>query len=230
VPTPLLDVQLILETLRRLRGRIEERFPGSGLGRVAGDLIVVGEDTARLVTYLGRPNWPIRIVVWLVIVVIGVLLVTLASSLKMPTGIDGLASAVQATESLINDLVFLGIAVFFLTSLEDRVKRRRALTALHRLRSIAHIVDMHQLTKDPERLASEQPDTASSPQRTLTAPELGRYLDYCSEMLSVIAKLAALHAQEFNDGVTLAAVNEIETLANGLSNKIWQKINLLGRV
>lgn len=229
MPTPLLDVQLILDTLRRLRGRIEERFPGSGLGRVAGDLIVVGEDTAALVTYLARPNWPIRVGVWAAIIAIAVVLTTLVSTLKMPTGIDGLASAVQATESLINDLVFLGIAVFFLMSLEDRVKRRRALTSLHRLRSIAHIVDMHQLTKDPERLSSETPDTASSPRRSLTAPELGRYLDYCSEMLSVISKLAALHAQEFNDGVTLAAVNEIEALANGLSNKIWQKINLLGR-
>ena len=36
-----------------------------------------------------------------------------------------------------------------------------ALRALHQFRSLAHIVDMHQLTKDPERLMSPQPHTPS---------------------------------------------------------------------
>ncbi len=196
---------------------------------MAADLIQVGDSTAHLMGFLARPNWPIRLAVLAIIVVIGALLVTLVATLKLPTGIDGLASAVQAAESLINDLVFLGIAVFFLTSLEDRLKRRRALESLHRLRSIAHIVDMHQLTKDPDRVASPEADTASSPRRTLTPTELGRYLDYCSEMLSVTGKLAALHAQHFNDSVTLGAVNEIENLCTAMSNKIWQKITMLDR-
>ena len=88
---------------------------------------------------------------------------------------------------------------------------------------------MHQLTKDPERISSSEPDTASSPVRALSPSELGRYLDYCSELLSVISKLAALHVQHFQDSVALAAVNEIETLTTGLSGKIWQKITLLER-
>ena len=63
----------------------------------------------------------------------------------------------------------------------------------------------------------------------MSAPELGRYLDYCSELLSVTSKLAALLVQYFNDEVLLGAVNEIETLTTGLSGKIWQKIRLLDR-
>ena len=63
----------------------------------------------------------------------------------------------------------------------------------------------------------------------MTPPELGRYLDYCSELLSVTSKLAALLVQYFNDEVLLGAVNEIETLTTGLSGKIWQKIRLLDR-
>ena len=35
--------------------------------------------------------------------------------------------------------------------------------------------------------------------------------------------------QSFNDPVVLSTVNEIETLATGLSGKIWQKITLLER-
>ena len=86
---------------------------------------------------------------------------------------------------------------------------------------------MHQLTKDPERLRVRGQDTASSPKRTLSTPELVRYLDYCSEMLSLIGKLAALYVQKFDDPVALAAVNEVEELTTSLSRKIWQKIMIL---
>lgn len=57
--------------------------------------------------------------------------------------------------------------------------------------------------------------------------ELGRYLDYCSEMLSLISKLAFLYVQNFTDPIAQEAVNDLEDLTNGLSQKIWQKIMLL---
>ena len=62
----------------------------------------------------------------------------------------------------------------------------------------------------------------------LTPSQLNRYLDYCSELLSVISKVAALYAQQLNDPVVLAAVNEVEALTTGLSSKIWQKLVILG--
>ena len=99
------------------------------------------------------------------------------------------------------------------------------------LRSLAHIVDMHQLTKDPERVTGQgRSSTASSPRRQMTPFELLRYLDYCSEMLSLISKLAALHVQRFDDEQTLGAVRDIEDLTSNLSQKIWQKIMILDRV
>ena len=87
---------------------------------------------------------------------------------------------------------------------------------------------MHQLTKDPERLSSGM-NTPSSPQRRMTPFELARYLDYCSEMLAVTSKIAALYVQDFNDPVTLAAVDEVQDLTGGLSQKIWQKIMIFDR-
>ena len=56
-----------------------------------------------------------------------------------------------------------------------------------------------------------------------------RYIDYCSEMLSLAAKVAALHAQSFPDAVVLETVNDLERLATGLSQKIWQKIIIIDR-
>ena len=142
---------------------------------------------------------------------------------------ESFADFVQAVDAGINDVVFIGIGIFFLVTLEARIKRRRALKAIHELRSIAHIIDMHQLTKDPEVILSGGPATRSSPKRTMTTFEMSRYLDYCSEMLSLIGKVAALYAQRFNDPVALSAVDEIEDLTTGLSRKIWQKIMIINQ-
>lgn len=218
----------IVETLRRLSQRIKERFPDAGLYRVSCELAATAERCAREADALGKPIWPLRIAVGVLVVGITVLCLVVAWTLRpsvlqpMPFG-----DAVQVFEAAVNDVVFLAIAIWFLVSIEKRVKRSRALRSLHQLRSIAHIIDMHQLTKDPERLLSQQPDTASSPTRVLTGDQLGRYLDYCSELLSVSAKVAALYAQSLDDPIVLASVNDHETLTTGLSRKIWQKISIL---
>jgi hypothetical protein len=230
-PTPYrsLDDALILKTIARLRDRIGERFPGASLERVAAELHALAGEASECVAYLRRPNWPLRIAVALTIAAGLGAIVVFGLTVQLPTRVEGLVDLVGLVESVINDLVFLAIAVFFLMTTEGRLKRRRALPALHEIRSIVHIVDMHQLTKDPERLMSGQPDTPSSPARTMTAAELGRYLDYCSELLSLASKVAALFVQHFNDPVVLATVNEIESLAAGTSSKVWQKITLLQR-
>lgn len=75
----------------------------------------------------------------------------------------------------------------------------------------------------------DEVNTATATAR-FTAFELARYLDYCSEMLSIISKVAALYVQKFDDAVTLAAVNEVEQLTGSLSQKLWLKIDLLERV
>ena len=120
-----------------------------------------------------------------------------------------------------------GFLLVFLITAENRLRRMQALGHIRELRAIAHIVDMHQLTKDPDRFLHAIDDTVSSPRRTLTRDQLGRYLDYCSELLSLVSKLAALYAERFNDTVILQAVDEVEALTTGLSAKIWQKIMVL---
>jgi hypothetical protein len=110
------------------------------------------------------------------------------------------------------------------------LKRRIALLGLNELRSIAHIIDMHQLTKDPDHMIEPRAPTASSPSRTMTRIELARYLDYCSELLAITSKLAALHLQSSNESVVLDSVNGIQALTVGLSGKIWQKIMILDQI
>ena len=59
---------------------------------------------------------------------------------------------------------------------------------------------------------------------------LGRYLDYCSEMLSVLSKVAALWSHASADSEVLRAVDQIENLTTGLARKIWQKMMILSEV
>jgi hypothetical protein len=225
-----LDPGRIVETARVLRSRVEERFPASSLARVAGELFEVTQEAATLSEWLARPNYRLRVGVGALIALLGALLVTALVQFRGDLGARNFGELVQSLEAFVNDLVFVGVAVYFLWSLEVRGKRKRALEALHVLRSLAHIIDMHQLTKDPERLISRGLDTASSPARTMTPFELTRYLDYSSEMLAIISKVAALYVQELPDPVTVDAASAVEDLAGGLSRTIWQKIVILDRV
>ena len=72
--------------------------------------------------------------------------------------------------------------------------------------------------------------TASSPKATLTPFLLGRYLDYCSELLSLIGKVAVVYTTDVHDSVVLDAIDSVESLTTGLSGKIWQKIVILDRI
>jgi hypothetical protein len=132
------------------------------------------------------------------------------------------------TEAFLNTLVLAGACLFFLFTLETRIKRSRTLKALHELRSIAHVIDMHQLTKDPviSYSVGAQP-TPSSPKRQLNAFELRRYLDYCAEMLSIVGKTAALYSQQMPDEEIVSAANDVEILCASMSHKIWQKIMII---
>jgi hypothetical protein len=129
---------------------------------------------------------------------------------------------VDAATSL---LIVFGGGAFFLWTLEGRWRRDRALKALHELRSIIHVIDMHQLTKDPSAFGA--PRTSSSPDRSMTPHQLLRYLGYCSELLSLASKIAALYADKLRDPAIVDAVGDVERLTAHLSQKIWQKIELI---
>ncbi len=226
-----LDPGKIIATAETLGRRIDERFPGGGLGRVCWELANVCRESQRLSAWLGRPNWWFRALVGTGIAVLLGTIAGMAHRVHLRTEVPGVAEFLQGLEAGINNLVFLCVAIWFLGGLETRWKRRRAQASLHTLRSMAHIVDMHQLTKDPERVAGHaRHDTHSSPRHPLTPFELVRYLDYCAEMLALISKAAALHVQDFDDAETRSTVEDIEDLTLGLSQKIWQKIMILDRV
>ena len=227
MPRVELDPDLLAETAEQLQARILARFPESALGQRAGDLIELLASVRSRADDIARPIWPLRLLAGALLLAVAGLGALLPWGLS-GAGIDTTLERIQFVESAVNDALFLGAGLLFVWTLEARIKRRRALRLLHEIRSFAHVIDMLQLTKDPQRLpANLDRATAVSPPTAMDAYELGRYLDYCSELLSLAAKGAAILAIRFDDPVLLGAVNEIEDLTNGLSRKIWQKLMII---
>ena len=228
-----LDPERVVRTLAQLQDRIEERFPGAGLATVCGDLTETARKTQQRALALARPYVGLRLLVLLV--VLGVVVVQAYVARLVNWGsIEQRADAVSLTqglESAVNLAILAFGAIWFLATLETRLKRARTLRHLYELRAFAHVIDMHQLTKDPSIiLRFGDHSTPSSPARVMNEFQLARYLDYCSEMLALTAKLAALYAARSRDAEVMDAVNDVEVLTSDLGRKIWQKITILSQL
>ncbi len=220
----------IVDTVATLNARISERFPESGLASVCTELLATAKKTDRRAKSVTRPNY----VTWVSFVLLAAFAAYLFGQVvqdSLPWSqmqIDGDAlDLTQAIEAFVNLMIILVGVLYFLSRVEGLRKRKKALDHLHELRSFAHVVDMHQLTKDPTAILNENKRTASSPVRNMTEFELGRYLDYCTEMLALTSKLAALYGERSQDTEVINTVNDIETLTTGLGTKIWQKIMVI---
>ena len=220
-----LDPEKIIDTLDALVRRIHERFPQSGLERVGRQLTDIARLTSARTVSLAKPNYVMRSLVGIVllggIAVIG-WLAWLAHDLETSTELTNVMQGIDSATSL---AIVLGGGALFLSTFEGRWRRDRAMKGLHELRSIIHVIDMHQLTKDPSAFGA--PRTNSSPDRPMTVYQLLRYLGYCSELLSLASKVAALYADKIRDPAVVDAVGDIERLTAHLSQKIWQKIELI---
>lgn len=225
-----LDAERIVETLRRLQARIAARFPNASLVGVCAEAITAGEATAARAADVMRPNPWLRGGVGLLIGAGVAAQVWAARLLHVESAALDAISLVTGLEAAVNLLLLFGAGVWFLLTLEERFKRQRVLAALHELRSLAHVIDMHQLTKDPTIVLNRGGATAASPERAMSEFELARYLDYCAEMLALIGKLAALYGERLRDPVVIEAVTDLENLTANLGRKIWQKIMILSQL
>jgi hypothetical protein len=227
MPYRSLDPAKILATATTLEARVASRFPDAGLLGVAKEIVALTRDTTREADALQAPIWWLRMLIAAIILGGAALFLSVGTFLSFSSLSQDAVGSVQGIEAAINTTVLAALGLTALVRLEARIKRRQVTKNLHGLRSIIHVIDMHQLTKDPAALSSDYKATAASPSRTFSAQELARYLDYCSEMLALTGKLAALYAQAVNDEGVAEAVNDIENLGSNLSRKVWQKIMLI---
>jgi hypothetical protein len=217
----------LLQTAEGLARRIAACFPKSGLSEVAAEVTRVTREALARAEAIRRPNVLLRAG----LAGLG-LLAALGLWWLFPTvgeQVTLLGKLYHLLDAAKGGAVYLGAAALFFVTLEVRLKRRKALQAVRELRALAHVIDMHQLTKDPDRLG--EPDGPALPSgRPMSAEQVGRYLHYCTELLALVSKVGQLYVQDFPDAAAMAAVDQFEGLATGLSQKTWQKIMILDRI
>lgn len=225
MPKTKLRSKEIIKTIGLLKTRIEERFPNSSLARVCGDLKAISQSIDARIDEIQQSYFGYRLLVFLFITTILGFSVAGFSQLELRLqNIMTVTGMLQILDAVFNIVFLVGGALVFLVSFENRAKCRKVIQAVNELRCVAHVIDAHQLTKDPCYVDQKVIRTTHSPERNMDSFQLGRYLDYCSEMLSLVSKVGFLYVQDYHDPVATKAVNDLEDLTNGLSRKIWQKI------
>jgi hypothetical protein len=218
----MLEPDRIIDALTVLGARIRNRFPEAGLNAACERLLAISRRAKRRAETIARPIRGLRVAVALLVLVLLAAPLFVTASFDTPRKALDLFSLVELIDSLARNLTLIAIAVIFLVTLETRIKRIRVLKAIRELRNVAHIIDMHQLSKDPDHATHGLPSADR-----LSGYAMSRYLEYCNELLALTGKIAAVYIQEFDDSGAVQAVNEIEQLTAGLSQQILQKILIL---
>ena len=220
-----IDPTKLILTISKMANRVEEQFPSSGLSAVANEVAAVAEGTVARIAEIKKPRIGLRIGVGIMVLLVlsGPLLFSFV--LSFSEEVTNLGDFLEATDAGLHMLLVLAGGIFFLVGMENRMRRNQALDAIAEFRSLAHLVDLHQINKDPGLDSLKPPE---DDKRTVRSDEaLASYLDFSGDLLSIVGKLAAYYAQNLSDRVVLDAVNEIETLTSSLSNKLWLKILVL---
>ena len=114
-------------------------------------------------------------------------------------------------------LILLAGALWFLITIENRIKRRKALMYIEELREFLHVIDVTQLFYTP---LVYNPDPAAA--RTSATFDYTYFL-FCTQMLGVISNLAPLYTRGAANDSILRAASEVEMLANAITVKLLSK-------
>jgi hypothetical protein len=228
-----LDSDALIATIKQLRDRINARFPDASLAKIAQTVVEVAERARAKAERIRRPNPIVRAAVVLLLGGIVAGFAYIATHLDYHGAereVRGAPAFVQFLDAALETVALLGGGAIFLMTIESRLKRRKLIAAVHELRSLAHIIDMHQLTKSPDHYLKEANRTKFSVEVRYDLYQVRRYLDYCSELLAMVSKVAMLYLEDQTDSVVLDAVDQIEDLTTSLSRKIWQKVSILNEL
>jgi len=232
--------EAIIHTIKKLECRVKERFPDSSLGKLCCEVAAISELADSRWQEYQRPYYRLR-ALWvgaLVFIMIAATFLGIWLTQEFTAVTEGHTlfeerpglALFEGLEPTINVFLLMGAGIFFMRRSEETAKRVRVLKHIHELRSFTHVVDMHQLTKDPSAILGNFQRTAHSPVREMSRYELTRYLDYCAELLSLLGKIAALYMRDVEDIEVITAANEIENLSTNISRKVWQKIMIIGQM
>jgi len=208
----------IIAAINNLQRAVEKKFPDRGLKttivKLKEEAIAVNEASQYIDRLnVGRWTWCIGVPILLFCIIIYSVVKFLDFGRNAFNGFDDV-------DGLINLMFLCGVIGLFLFQYLKVRRRTFTLKQLHRIRTLVHVLDMKQQNK-------KYHNKCLTNKRPLTPEENITYLDDCSQALSLAGKVAALTIEGHDDSLVIAAVSEIDSLCNGISSKIWQKIFVL---
>lgn len=219
-------------TARKLVDRIDARFGSCELKRLAElvEKAAASSDTRLRGPY--RLGFLVKVLVWPAVFVALLSLAYGFHYLHLRVEVGTAGDFVQSLNSALEILIMIAAASWFFLSLGSRLVRRGLKKAVQELAAFVHMADFAQLDKDPDRLTWKPSEiTPQSPRmgKVSTAFLLSRYLDYCGEILSLIAKIGALYATQVSDESVLNDLTELEKQTHQLRAIIGAKMSAITR-
>ncbi len=227
---PALTHEYVNQTATRLVDRIRSRFGEDHLTDIALQVAHVGSLSQKKLAAALKAGSIIRLLTWPWVVAAAVGIIAWIRSLGLTLELKDAGDLAQSLDSVFQLLLVLGAGAWFLLSIGSKVQRRALLRALQELNELAQVIDLIQLDKDPDRLYfSKEQQTDKSPTlgKANTAFLLSRYLDYCAELLSLLAKIGCLYRDKVSDEVVLGKLGDFDRLTNQLRANISTKMGLI---
>ncbi len=209
----------IISTIEQITLTIKRQFPDSGLSKISAAMEESAKKMDQNIALTLRPRIWLRaisvILTILLIICAGILLILFVQMIHNElTQRFAIEEFMQGIEAFISALVLIGGGLYFVVTSENKIRRKEALVQLNTLRAYAHVIDLHQLKKDP----------TISGRTKLDKKKVAEYLDYCSDLMSILGKMAAYYDMHIDDSIVRESAADVENLTTGLSRKIWQKI------
>ncbi len=212
-----LDPARIFETAENLARDISEKLPGSSLAGLAVELTHIAHATVERTQQARRPIYAIRLLSFLAISTSLLGLWYLLDHIHARWEFGTIAEVFDATDAGFNLLVLLAGALWFLITIENRIKRKKALEFIEELREFIHVIDVTQLFYTP---LVYNPDPTAA--RTSVTFDYTYFL-FCTQILAVISNLAPLYTRGAAGDSILRAASDVEMLANAITVKLLSK-------
>jgi len=212
-----LDPARIIETAENLAREVGEKLPGSSLAGLAVELAKIAHATVERARQARRPIYAIRVLSLLAISVSLLGLWYLLDHIHARWEFGTITEVFEAADAGFNLLVLLAGALWFLITIENRIKRKKAFEFIEELREFIHVIDVTQLFYTP---LVYNPDPAAA--RTSVTFDYTYFL-YCTQMLAVISNLAALFTRGVVGDSIMRAAAEVALLANAITVKLLSK-------
>src|SRR6266850_6628372 len=91
----------IIQTIGRLHDRIQERFPGSGLSKVAAELRQIADEAVARTDWISKPLLPLRIGIGALVALLATVVLLALTTLNITKMWESFADFVQAVDAAI---------------------------------------------------------------------------------------------------------------------------------